>query len=157
MPLRYRPPSRRPATPQFRLDGLYVKSQTHSRQNRTGLELEIRMNRREFIVAGVAAAGLPGVVHAQSLAPRIEVYKSPTCGCCSAWVEPIAEVSILCCVCSWREKCCTGKTSCAVAQRENRSFVRTNASSRGRIQGVPHKRPLRLPENWNIGRVCRSA
>lgn len=48
------------------------------------------MNRREFIVAGVAAAGLPGVVHAQSLAPRIEVYKSPTCGCCSAWVEHMA-------------------------------------------------------------------
>ncbi len=45
------------------------------------------MNRREFIVAGVAAAGLPGVVHAQSPAPRVEVYKSPTCGCCSAWIE----------------------------------------------------------------------
>jgi hypothetical protein len=45
------------------------------------------MNRREFIVAGVAAAGLAGVVHAQSPSPRIEVYKSPTCGCCSAWIE----------------------------------------------------------------------
>ena len=45
------------------------------------------MNRREFIVAGVATAGLAGVLHAQSPSPRIEVFKSPTCGCCSAWVE----------------------------------------------------------------------
>lgn len=43
------------------------------------------MNRRAFIVAGAAAAGLAGQASAQS--PRIEVYKSPTCGCCSAWVE----------------------------------------------------------------------
>ena len=56
----------------------------------------------------------------------------PTLVVCAAHggSEPIAEVSILCCVCSWREKCCTGKTSCAVAQRENRF------SDRGYVKGM---------------------
>ncbi|SDC01148.1 Uncharacterized conserved protein [Ruegeria marina] len=49
--------------------------------------MDIRMNRRAFLVIGTAAAGLAGRVRAQTLAPRIVVYKSPTCGCCSAWVE----------------------------------------------------------------------
>lgn len=48
------------------------------------------MNRRSFLFAGVAAAGLAGRTSAQSLPPRIEVYKSPTCGCCSAWVDHMA-------------------------------------------------------------------
>lgn len=47
------------------------------------------MNRRSFLLT-VAAAGLAGRTSAQSLPPRIEVYKSPTCGCCSAWVDHMA-------------------------------------------------------------------
>lgn len=33
-----------------------------------------------ILAAGVAAA-------AQARGPRVEVYKSPTCGCCSKWVD----------------------------------------------------------------------
>ena len=47
------------------------------------------MNRRAFLIAGTAAAGQAGRTNAKSLSPRIEVYKSPTCGCCSAWIEHI--------------------------------------------------------------------
>lgn len=47
------------------------------------------MNRRSFLLT-VAAVGLAGRTSAQSLSPRVEVYKSPTCGCCSAWVEHMA-------------------------------------------------------------------
>ncbi|PWJ20796.1 DUF411 domain-containing protein [Jannaschia seohaensis] len=47
------------------------------------------MNRRSFLLT-VAAAGLAGRTSAQSLPPRINVYKSPTCGCCSAWVDHMA-------------------------------------------------------------------
>ena len=47
------------------------------------------MNRRHFIFAtltsGVSAALLPGKVLANP--GQMEVFKSPTCGCCSAWVE----------------------------------------------------------------------
>lgn len=40
------------------------------------------MNRRHFIFTGLGAALVAGPA---SAAPtRIEVYKSPTCGCCSA-------------------------------------------------------------------------
>ncbi|PWJ20198.1 DUF411 domain-containing protein [Jannaschia seohaensis] len=53
------------------------------------------MNRREFIVAGVAAAGLAGRTQAQTQSPRIEVYKSPTCGFCSAWVEHMERAGFL--------------------------------------------------------------
>jgi len=46
------------------------------------------MNRRHFIFTGLGAALL---VRPVSAAPtRIEVYKSPTCGCCSAWAEHMA-------------------------------------------------------------------
>jgi hypothetical protein len=36
---------------------------------------------------GGLATGLPGRVAAQSAAPRVEVWKSPTCGCCKDWVK----------------------------------------------------------------------
>jgi hypothetical protein len=41
-------------------------------------------------VLGVAVAGLlslGGVIAAQRPAPVVEVYKSPTCGCCALWVK----------------------------------------------------------------------
>ena len=47
------------------------------------------MNRRKFLVvtlaSGVSAVMLPQTVLANS--SKMEVFKSPTCGCCSAWVE----------------------------------------------------------------------
>lgn len=43
--------------------------------------------RRRFIAALLAAPLATAVpVRAQS-APRIEVYKSPTCGCCNDWID----------------------------------------------------------------------
>lgn len=47
------------------------------------------MNRRHFIFTGLGAALVARPV---SAAPtRIEVYKSPTCGCCSGWIEHMAQ------------------------------------------------------------------
>jgi len=43
------------------------------------------MNRRHVILAGLGTAWLAGT--AQARPTRIEVYKSPTCGCCAAWGE----------------------------------------------------------------------
>ncbi len=46
------------------------------------------MNRRQlFLNAGALAAisALPG--HAASSAAQVQVFKSPTCACCGAWVE----------------------------------------------------------------------
>ena len=47
------------------------------------------MNRRNFLFAtlasGVSAVMLPQTVLANP--SKMEVFKSPTCGCCSAWVE----------------------------------------------------------------------
>ena len=47
------------------------------------------MNRRNFLFAtlasGVSAVMLPQAVLANP--SKMEVFKSPTCGCCSAWVE----------------------------------------------------------------------
>ena len=47
------------------------------------------MNRRHFILSGLtsglAAATLGRPAHASP--GQMEVFKSPTCGCCSAWVD----------------------------------------------------------------------
>jgi hypothetical protein len=48
------------------------------------------MNRRDFLTLSItscALAGAPTVLRAAP--PRIDVAKSPTCGCCGAWVEHI--------------------------------------------------------------------
>lgn len=44
------------------------------------------MKRRDFLVflAGLHLTGLPAATAAQ---PRMKVWKSPTCGCCGAWVD----------------------------------------------------------------------
>ena len=47
------------------------------------------MNGRSFLLTD-AAAGLAGRTSGQSLSLRIKVYKSPTCGCCSARVDRMA-------------------------------------------------------------------
>lgn len=46
------------------------------------------MKRRHVLTtlaAGLAAAALP--VRAAGPLPQVEVFKSPTCGCCGAWVD----------------------------------------------------------------------
>jgi hypothetical protein len=46
------------------------------------------MNRRKFlgtVMAGAAVTALPALA-ATSL-PLVQVFKSPTCGCCGAWVD----------------------------------------------------------------------
>lgn len=47
------------------------------------------MNRRHFILGALGLVSL--VLSAQATPPRLEMYKTPTCGCCSAWVERMAE------------------------------------------------------------------
>lgn len=47
------------------------------------------MNRRHFILTGLASGIGAAMLARPALAARgqMEVFKSPTCGCCSAWVE----------------------------------------------------------------------
>lgn len=47
------------------------------------------MDRRHFLLSTLGAALLAPPTSAASL--QIVVYKSPTCGCCSAWIEHIAQ------------------------------------------------------------------
>ena len=46
------------------------------------------MKRRSFLsaVAGLSALAR-GPAHAAAAWPAVDVFKSPTCGCCGAWVE----------------------------------------------------------------------
>ncbi len=46
-----------------------------------------------YLLSGVLALGLGVIVagQAQKAAPTMEVFKSPTCGCCSKWVEHVQE------------------------------------------------------------------
>jgi len=46
------------------------------------------MNRRHFVFAVLAAPLF--AFPAFAAAPQLEVFKSPTCGCCSAWIEHMA-------------------------------------------------------------------
>ena len=45
------------------------------------------MKRRDFIFGVFCLAGF--IRPASAGLPKIEVFKSPTCGCCSAWIEHI--------------------------------------------------------------------
>jgi hypothetical protein len=48
------------------------------------------MNRRQLIAVGVgsfALSAFPSVMLAAPALPLLEVYKSPHCGCCGAWVD----------------------------------------------------------------------
>ncbi len=47
------------------------------------------MNRRHFILTGVASGLAASTLGHPALAGsrQMEVFKSPTCGCCSAWVD----------------------------------------------------------------------
>lgn len=47
------------------------------------------MNRRRVVLAGIASGlGALALARPALAAPaRIEVFKSPTCGCCTAWID----------------------------------------------------------------------
>lgn len=45
------------------------------------------MNRRTFVLAALSLPLLPRIAIASPA--RMTVYRSPTCGCCSAWVEHV--------------------------------------------------------------------
>jgi hypothetical protein len=47
------------------------------------------MDRRAFTVAVIAL--LVGVSSSTAQGPRMAVYKDPTCGCCSKWVEHLQQ------------------------------------------------------------------
>jgi hypothetical protein len=44
------------------------------------------MHRRVFIAGALAVPLVASIVHAAAM-PRVAVAKSPTCGCCGAWVD----------------------------------------------------------------------
>lgn len=52
------------------------------------LQNESKLNRRRALLSGLSLLLLPGVTSAQAraAAPLVEVWKSPTCGCCKEWV-----------------------------------------------------------------------
>ena len=43
--------------------------------------------RRRLLIAAAAAVALPPRLRAAPKGPLVEVWKSPTCGCCQGWVE----------------------------------------------------------------------
>jgi len=47
------------------------------------------MARRRFLLAALATPPVARAVHAAT--PRLEVFKSPTCGCRSTWIDHLAE------------------------------------------------------------------
>ena len=42
-------------------------------------------------VAAVAVVSVAGATFAQKPAPTVQVYKSPTCGCCANWVKHLQQ------------------------------------------------------------------
>jgi hypothetical protein len=51
------------------------------------------MKRRTLILAGLSAPFIPQQVFAA--APRMNVVKTPTCGCCTAWVDHVRSAGFL--------------------------------------------------------------
>lgn len=45
------------------------------------------MKRRRFLLACTLGAVVPGALRAEAAAPVVEVWRSPTCGCCGAWIR----------------------------------------------------------------------
>lgn len=51
------------------------------------MQSEFNPSRRNFMAAGTfSALALPALAAASSESARIEVWKTPTCGCCKEWV-----------------------------------------------------------------------
>ena len=51
------------------------------------------MKRREFLGVAVAAALAP--LMAQARAPVVEVWRSPSCGCCGGWVKHLQQAGFV--------------------------------------------------------------
>lgn len=49
------------------------------------------MNRRQFTLAAAATLMARPLLAQGTAAPVVEVYKSPTCGCCNAWIAHMQE------------------------------------------------------------------
>ena len=49
--------------------------------------------RKRVLAAGLLGAlvSVGGIVIAQKPAPTVQVYKSPTCGCCASWVKHLQQ------------------------------------------------------------------
>ena len=53
------------------------------------------MNRRHFLSLAAASAAIPFLARAQAQAPVIEVWRSPACGCCAAWIKHLQEAGFV--------------------------------------------------------------
>ena len=51
----------------------------------------MRINRVLAVAIVAAAVSVAGVTFAQKPAPTVQVYKSPTCGCCANWVAHLQQ------------------------------------------------------------------
>lgn len=51
----------------------------------------MRINRMLAVALVAAAVSVAGVTFAQKPAPTVQVYKSPTCGCCANWVTHLQQ------------------------------------------------------------------
>jgi hypothetical protein len=49
------------------------------------------MRIKHILIIAAAAASLSGPTFAQRPAPVVQVYKSPTCGCCALWVKHLQQ------------------------------------------------------------------
>jgi hypothetical protein len=49
------------------------------------------MKRRQFLFLATATGALPIFAHAQTSKPLIEIWRSPTCGCCGAWIKHLQQ------------------------------------------------------------------
>lgn len=49
--------------------------------------MSVDLRRRAALVALAAVPLLPALARAQRPLPEVEVYKSPTCGCCNDWIK----------------------------------------------------------------------
>lgn len=47
------------------------------------------MDRRTFVIAALSTVAVAPLARAEN--PTVEVFKSPTCGCCTAWVDHLRE------------------------------------------------------------------
>ena len=45
------------------------------------------LSRRSLLIVGVSALAVAGCAQTARPSSELAVYKSPTCGCCGAWVE----------------------------------------------------------------------
>jgi hypothetical protein len=49
--------------------------------------MSVDLRRRAALLALVAVPLVPAIARAQRALPEVQVYKSPTCGCCKDWIR----------------------------------------------------------------------